>query len=41
MQKWFVDNSLYVTGFRIVAGIVAAGFLGVLVYLIVVGDKSQ
>jgi len=40
IQKRFVDSPLYVFSFRIVAAIVAAALLGVMVYLIVVADKS-
>ncbi len=38
LQKWFVGNSFYVAGFRVVSAIVAAASLGVMIYLIVVGD---
>jgi hypothetical protein len=41
MQKWFVNNSLYVTSFHIVAAIVAIALLGAIVYMIVAGEKSR
>lgn len=40
LQKWFVDNALYVASFRIVAGVVAICLLAAIVNLIVAGPKN-
>jgi hypothetical protein len=40
LQRWFVGNALYVTSFRIVAGVVAICLLVAIVYLVTVGPKN-
>jgi len=39
LQKWFVDNSFYVVGVRIVASVAAACMLAAMIYLIVTGHR--
>jgi hypothetical protein len=40
LQKWFLDNSLYVVGVRIVASVAAACMLAAMIYLLVADHKS-
>jgi hypothetical protein len=41
MQKWFVDSPTYIASFRVVSAIVAIVLLGIMIYLIVVGDRYR
>jgi hypothetical protein len=40
LQKWVVGSALYVTSFRVVAGVIAICLLGAIVYLVRAGPKN-